>query len=65
MTKDVLLSEQNTLLRALLRLVIDERMEESGEKARFLAQFDFTHRQIAEILNRNRSTITRHIAEDS
>lgn len=64
MSTEEFLEEQNELLRALVRLLIDERVESTEEKAQFLAQFDFTHAEIAGILNRNRSTVSRHIGGD-
>lgn len=64
MPSDDLLEEQNELLRALVRLLIDERLESTEEKAQFLTQFDFTHAEIADILNRNRSTVSGYIGGD-
>lgn len=64
MNDDDLLAEQNELLRALVRLMIDERLEPTEEKAKFLAQFDFTHQQIADILDRDRTTISGHLGSD-
>lgn len=63
MSEKELLLEQNTLLRALLRTTLDEQMDSTQDKARFLSQFDLTHEQIAAILDRSRPTITTHISE--
>lgn len=64
MPDEDLLAEQNELLRALLRLFIDQELESTSEKAQFLAQFDFTQEQIGEILDRDRTTISGHIGSD-
>lgn len=64
MPNEDLLEEQNELLRALLRLFVDQELESTSEKAQFLAQFDFTHEQIGKILDRDRTTISKHMGSD-
>lgn len=64
MTNEELLQTQNELFRVLVRLLIDERLDSTKEKAEFLAQFDFTHDEIGLILNRSRNTISTHLGSD-
>lgn len=61
MSEDELLEEQNELLRALVRLMLDEQLESTDEKAQFLEQFDFTHEEIGQLLDRDRSTISKKL----
>lgn len=58
------LREQNELLRVLVRLLLDERIDSTEEKAQFLSSFDFTHAEIGEMLDRNRSTISGYVGGD-
>lgn len=64
MAEEELLEEQNELLRVLIRLLLDERLDSTGEKAEFLSQFDFTHEKIGHLLNRSRNTISTHLGGD-
>lgn len=64
MSNNDAIKEQNELLRALVRLFIDERLDSTSEKAQFLSEFDFTHDEIGDILNRDRTTISRHVGGD-
>lgn len=64
MSDEELLNQQNELLRTLIRLMIDERIDTTKEKAQFLSQFDFTHQEIADMLSRDRSTISGYIGGD-
>lgn len=61
MAEEDLLQEQNELLKALVCLMLEERVSSTEEKAQFLNQFDFTHSEIGEILDRDRTTISGYL----
>ncbi|WP_436906709.1 hypothetical protein [Halosimplex marinum] len=61
MADEDLLREQNELLKALVCLTLEEQISSTEEKAAFLDQFDFTHGEIGEILDRDRSTISGYL----
>lgn len=58
------IEEQNKLLRALLKVMIDNRFEEKteAEKARYLLSLGFTHGETAKILNKSKSTINSQVS---
>lgn len=64
MSEDELLKEKNELLRVMIRLLLDERLDSTGEKAEFLSQFDFTHEEMGHLLNRSRNTVSTHLGSD-
>lgn len=64
MSTDELLKEQNELFRVLIRLFLDQELSSTEDKAKFLNQFNFTHKEIGEILDRKRNTITGYLGDE-
>lgn len=62
--KESLLEEQNKLLRLLTRLEIDDRLEEKTEKekAKYLKEAGFTNQEVANIMNKTKSTISTQLS---
>lgn len=61
MSDEEYLKKQNELLKVLVRLLLDERLESTEEKAKLLAEYDFTQEEVGNILNRDRTTISKHL----
>lgn len=51
--------EQTKLLRSIVKLLLDREYEDRTEKDKvtYLAEAGFTHQEIANILNKNKSTV--------
>lgn len=64
MSQNDLIEKQNELIRVQVRLLLDERLDSTEEKTQFLSDFDFTHAEIGEILNRDRTTISGYVGGD-
>lgn len=56
------IEEQNRLLKALVRLLIDQNLDNEEAKAKLLDDFGFSHQEIADILGKGRSTITGYLS---
>lgn len=64
MANDDYQEEQTELLRALVGLMLDANYESTKEKVHHLANYDFTYEQIGDVVNKNKSTVSRHLSED-
>lgn len=56
------IEEQNKLLRTLVNLMMDQNLDEEDAKAQLLHDQGFTHEEIADIMNKGRSTITGYLS---
>jgi DNA-binding NarL/FixJ family response regulator len=58
------IEEQNQLLKLIAKLLIEEKFEASSEseKAQFLSNYGLTNREIADILGKSESTISRQLS---
>lgn len=64
MTENDQLEEQNKLLRAVVRLLLEQESEDKteAEKAKYLADTGFTHQEIANILNKTKGTVSSQLS---
>lgn len=58
------LEEQNKLLRLLSKLTLDQNLQDKSEaeKAQYLSEYGMSNREIAEVLGKDESTISRQVS---
>lgn len=62
MTTNELLKEQNRLLRALVKMMLQQNMDDDVEKAKMLSEMGFKHQEIGNLIGKSRSTVTKYLS---
>ena len=62
--EDELTEERNKLLRLLVKMELDEKLESKSEKekAKYLKQSGLSNQEIANLLNKKKSTVSAQIS---
>lgn len=62
MSTKELLEEQNRLLKALVKMMLQQYTEDDVETAKMLHEMGFKHKEIAELIGKSRSSVTKYLS---